>query len=266
MKALRAVLIVVLFGAAFLAGCTRKKAPELQSQLDELRGQVEQLQKQLQDSRAELEQMRTEPPAQPSPTDQPLADPAMQVKAQDSPAPVSPDAGAEPPSVTPHSAVAKPDTSGSTPGERTPAAGVYGARHPVTTHKEAPPTALQERLYNEAFLLYGQKQYALAIPRFQAFLAKYPNSSLADNSQYWIGECHLDEGRVEAALDAFQKVLMRYPEGNKVPDACFKEGVAYLRLNNTEKAAVAFRKVVDSYPGTEAGQMASSQLARMEGK
>ena len=59
---------------------------------------------------------------------------------------------------------------------------------------------------------------------FQRFLQANPKSELADNAQYWIGECRYSRNDLKGALAAFREVVERFPKGNKVPDAMLKAG------------------------------------------
>jgi TolA-binding protein len=54
---------------------------------------------------------------------------------------------------------------------------------------------------------------------FEEYLQGSPDKELADDAQYYIGLCYLEEGRYAEALAAFSKVIADYPNGDKVPDA-----------------------------------------------
>ena len=72
-----------------------------------------------------------------------------------------------------------------------------GATAPVAPTVAATPsapsaprvtTASQQQEYDAAFNLMKQGLYERAVKAFRAFLAKYPDSGLADNAQYWVAE------------------------------------------------------------------------------
>ncbi len=52
---------------------------------------------------------------------------------------------------------------------------------------------------------------------------KFPQSDLADNAQYWIGECFYSQKKFQEAKEGFAAVAEHFPFGNKVPDALYKE-------------------------------------------
>ncbi|MBT4482990.1 MAG: tetratricopeptide repeat protein, partial [Candidatus Latescibacteria bacterium] len=87
---------------------------------------------------------------------------------------------------------------------------------------------------------YYSRRYESAISGFTELLTVAPNNDLADNAQYWIGECYYAIGNFEKALDAFEKVF-NFPDSNKLSDAQIKLGLTYLKLGNTNNALEEFR-------------------------
>lgn len=116
--------------------------------------------------------------------------------------------------------------------------------------------------YSAALSDYKAKRYEAAINGFKEILTVSPTSSLADNAQYWIGECYDAMGNYEMAQDAFNKVF-DYPESNKLPDAHLKIGLIYTKLGKTDLAREEFKAVIDNYPSTNASSIATSQLRKL---
>jgi len=117
--------------------------------------------------------------------------------------------------------------------------------------------------YKGALNEYNSKQYESAIRGFTEVLTVAPQSDLADNAQYWIGECYYGMGNDEKALEAFYKV-MNYPESNKIPDSHYKIGKTHLRMGNTDSAEKELKAVVQNYPGTSAAKFAARDLGKLE--
>lgn len=84
-----------------------------------------------------------------------------------------------------------------------------------------------EQLYNQAMQSYRSRDYQGAMMRFQEVAMRFPQSDLADNAHYWIGEVYYNTKNYPAAIQSFQTVVQMYPQGNKVPDAMVKMGFAY---------------------------------------
>src|SRR3984957_14944736 len=66
--------------------------------------------------------------------------------------------------------------------------------------------------YQAAFGLLKDGQYDGAIAAFGKFLATYPDSPLADNAQYWLGEAYYVNKSFPEAQNAFQRVVDKYPQ------------------------------------------------------
>jgi tol-pal system protein YbgF len=90
---------------------------------------------------------------------------------------------------------------------------------------------------------------------FSAFLTEYPNSELAPNARYWLGESHYGKRDYKQAIDSYDRVELDYPQSEKVPAAILKKGFAYLALKDKKRASSAFKQVVTLYPKSpEAGK------------
>jgi tol-pal system protein YbgF len=98
---------------------------------------------------------------------------------------------------------------------------------------------------------------------FQRFLQANPKSELADNAQYWIGECRYARGDNRGALAAFRETVERYPEGNKVPDALLKAGQSLEALGDSDGARASYAEVVRRYAGTAAAAVAEERRAKL---
>ena len=96
---------------------------------------------------------------------------------------------------------------------------------------------------------------------FTGFLSEYPNSSLAPNARFWLGESYYGKKDFQKAIDAYDKVEIDYPSSEKVPAALLKKGYAYLAMKDMKRALAAFNQVVTLYPGSAEAGRASDKLA-----
>lgn len=117
--------------------------------------------------------------------------------------------------------------------------------------------------YQAAFGLLKDSQYDQAIAAFQQFLTTYPDSSLADNAQYWLGEAYYVNKSFPEALAAFQRVVSKYPQSRKVPDALLKVGYCDYELKQWQAAHDSLSQVVANYPNTPAANLAQARLDKM---
>jgi len=118
-------------------------------------------------------------------------------------------------------------------------------------------------LYDRGYSLYYQGHFVDAETSFQRFLQANPASELADNAQYWIGECRYARSDLKGALAAFRETVERYPKGNKVADAMFKAGQCLEGLGDIEGARVTYREVVRRFGGTSAAAAAEERRVKL---
>lgn len=118
--------------------------------------------------------------------------------------------------------------------------------------------------YQAAFDLLKDTKYPEAISGFKQFLTTFPNSALADNAQYWLGEAHFVTRQFPDALRDFRTVLEKYPDSRKIPDALLKIGYCNYELKNWPEARSALSQVVQRFGDTTAARLASQRLAKMD--
>ncbi len=131
----------------------------------------------------------------------------------------------------------------------------------MATGGRAVPDA--EGLYNAAYADFSKGNYPLAVSGFQEYAERYPDSDLADNALYWVGECHYSEGGFQRAIDAFDTVLEKFPRTDRAASANLKKGLAYLEMNDIRKAVVQLQFVLENFPDTDEARMARDTLASL---
>jgi tol-pal system protein YbgF len=147
------------------------------------------------------------------------------------------------------------------PEESAPAPAEDGTQAPM---QPVQPLAISgPDLYQQAYTDYTQGRYPLAISGFKELLAFDAGSDLADNAQYWIGECLLAQRQYREALEAFDAVLTLYPDSNKRPEAAYKKAVALESLGSRTDAEMELEAVIQNYPDTPAARAAEGMLRNM---
>lgn len=119
-----------------------------------------------------------------------------------------------------------------------------------------------KQMYQYGLSLVYAKRYNEAIQIFQQFLRCYPQSSLADNALYWLGECYYVQKCYSTALWHFQCILSQYPRGNKVPDAMLKIALSYFSMKQNERGCQMLNELLQRYPKSEPAQKAYRWLNR----
>jgi tol-pal system protein YbgF len=119
----------------------------------------------------------------------------------------------------------------------------------------------KERIaYQNAFNLLRAKNYEKAAREFSVFLRTFPNSHLADNSQYWLGECYYGQRRFREAIDEFERVFALYSTSSKVPASLLKIGYSHLELQQPSMARAVFQQLVRTYPQSSEAIKAHGRL------
>jgi tol-pal system protein YbgF len=125
------------------------------------------------------------------------------------------------------------------------------------------PEAIKQG-YDRSLSLFRQDDLYGALRGFANFLAQHPESALAPNAQYWIGECYYGSRDYRRAIEAFELVRTSYPSSEKVPAALLKEGFAYLALKDRPRAIQALQQVVTNYPKTSEAAKAADKLKQLK--
>ncbi|RMH09625.1 MAG: tol-pal system protein YbgF [Nitrospirae bacterium] len=107
-------------------------------------------------------------------------------------------------------------------------------------------------------------QYRRGVESFTAFLGRYPDSPLAANAQYWLGECYYGMRQFSRAITEFHQVITRYPTSEKVPAALLKIAYSYLELHDPLQARTTLRHLIRAYPRSPEATLASTKLTEVD--
>jgi tol-pal system protein YbgF len=135
------------------------------------------------------------------------------------------------------------------------------AAGPATGQPAAPGG--DQTAYNQAFDILKSGKYADALVAFKQFMQTFPQSPLADNAQYWLGESYYVTRDFQSAAAAFQMLLDRWPDSRKAPDALLKLGYTQAELQHTAQARTTLAQVSTRYPGTDAANLAAARLMQL---
>jgi tol-pal system protein YbgF len=145
-----------------------------------------------------------------------------------------------------------------------PAAGAAAPVAPAAAAAGASSDSGEDKTsYQTAFNLLKDGQYDRAITAFQKFLVSYPDSSLADNAQYWLGEAYYVNKSYPEAEAAFQRVIDKYPQSRKLADALLKIGFCRYELKQWQSAREVLGQVVARFTDTPAARLAQQRLDKM---
>ena len=125
------------------------------------------------------------------------------------------------------------------------------------------PSVSADALFNNAQRDQSGGKPELALMQYQDFLQQFPNSNLAPQAQYEIGQIHFTMGAIDDALKAFDLVLEKYPENPNTSNAMFMKALSLQSAGQRISAAREFRALVKKYPDTELAARAQAELAKL---
>jgi tol-pal system protein YbgF len=143
------------------------------------------------------------------------------------------------------------------------AAGAAGADAAAGAAANNAPSSTEQAVYAQAFDALKAGSYSTAITGFKDFLGTYPQSSLADSAQYWLGEAYYVSNDYDAAGGAFRAVLKKWPDSRKAPDALLKLGYTQYAQKQYPAAKATLTDVTKKYPGTDTAKLAADRLKRI---
>jgi tol-pal system protein YbgF len=130
-----------------------------------------------------------------------------------------------------------------------------------------PPTNLSpQEVYNTSYADYLKGSFELAIDGFKLYRETFPDSPLADNALYWIGECQYSLRKFTEAIDEFNNLILNYPQSDKVAASYLKKGLSLAELKQKDEALVVFRLLVSKFPLEEEAKIAQEKIKELAGK
>jgi len=138
----------------------------------------------------------------------------------------------------------------------------------TTVQKPAPDTADPTKkvspearlLYETAYLNYVKGKYTEAVEGFKSFIKIAPESALAENALYWIGESYAGLGKRQDAVDTFKELIAKYPVSARRPTALYKMGIIYEEAKDLKTARAFFEQLIKEFPNSNEAVLAKNRL------
>jgi tol-pal system protein YbgF len=126
--------------------------------------------------------------------------------------------------------------------------------------QEALQGARVDEDYRDGLRLVAAGQCEQAASKLRTFLRKNPKSDLADNAQYWIGECYYGQKDYNKAIIELNEVLLKYPKGDKVPAALLTLASAFADSGDKIDARLILQKLISDHPKSEEADRGRQKL------
>jgi len=124
----------------------------------------------------------------------------------------------------------------------------------------APPPDV---LYNNALRDYNGNNNDLATQEFSDYLKFYPNTDLAGNCYFYLGEIQFRQGNYQQAAQSYDQVLQNFPTGNKAASAELKKGFSLIELGKQDDGVSELRHVIQRYPKSNEALQARERLRKL---
>jgi tol-pal system protein YbgF len=125
---------------------------------------------------------------------------------------------------------------------------------------QAPPPDV---LYNNALRDYNGNKNDLALQEFSDYIKFYPNTDLAGNSYFYLGELQFKTGNYQQAATSYDQVLQNFPSGNKAASAQLKKGFALIEAGKQDDGVEELRHLIQRYPHAPEALQARERLRKL---
>jgi tol-pal system protein YbgF len=125
---------------------------------------------------------------------------------------------------------------------------------------QAPPPDV---LYNNALRDYNAGKNDLATQECSDYIKFYPNTDLAGNCYFYLGEIQFKQGNYQQAAQSYDQVLQNFPSGNKAASAQLKKGFSLIELGKQDDGVAQLRHLIQRYPRSPEALQARDRLRKL---
>lgn len=118
-------------------------------------------------------------------------------------------------------------------------------------------------LYNNALRDYNGGKNDLALQEFSDYVKFYPNTDLAGNAYFYLGEIQFKQGNYQQAAQTYDQVLQNFPSGNKAASAELKKGFSLIELGKQDDGVSELRHLIQRYPHSPEALQARERLRKL---
>ncbi|GHT36916.1 hypothetical protein AGMMS49593_02860 [Endomicrobiia bacterium] len=121
-------------------------------------------------------------------------------------------------------------------------------------------SVLPSSVYQSAYGDYSMGKYDIACSGFQSFVDKYPNTELAPQAQFYMGECYYSSGMFDKALEEYNKVEEHYKRSGLVSSARFKMAMCYEMLGESDESSSVLSSILKDFPQSPEASRAKEKI------
>lgn len=137
---------------------------------------------------------------------------------------------------------------------------------PPAAAQPAKPAISPQEAYSLAYNDYLKGNFDLAVASFKLYRQQFPESPLADDAMYWMGESYYSQKKSVEAIDIFDQLVLTYPRSEKVAAALLKKGLCLADLGKKEEAVTVFKLLGAKYPLEAEARIAAEKIKELTAK
>lgn len=128
--------------------------------------------------------------------------------------------------------------------------------------------------YQRGEKAFKKQQYEKAIDNFNMVILNSPGGELADDAQFYLGECYFKKKDYLLAVSEYQQLTERYSYSPLAEQAYYNVALSYweqspkypLEQQSTVRALQGFQDFIDSYPASELRLQAEQKITDIRNK
>jgi tol-pal system protein YbgF len=114
--------------------------------------------------------------------------------------------------------------------------------------------------YRRGLEQYRSGQCDQAITTFRQFIRSEPGADLADNAQFWVGECYYARKDYNRAIIELNEVFTKYPKGDRVPGGLLALATSFADSGDAIDARLILQKLINDHPKSEEAEIGRQKL------
>ena len=118
----------------------------------------------------------------------------------------------------------------------------------------------ESNAYEAALNQFKAGKYPAAATAFAAFVQNYPDSDMAPNAQFWLGNAWYAQQKCKQAIDAQLIVTTHWPDSARAPDALLAIANCQRDDGNNTAARRTLNSILEKYPTSQAATQAKQRL------
>lgn len=142
--------------------------------------------------------------------------------------------------------------------EQKPVEGTAAVAGPA--QKPAADPEAETREYESALNLFKGGKFKQAASAFETFNKARPDSALAPNAQYWLGNAHYAQRDCKKSMEAHRHLVSKWPQHPRAPDALMNVATCQQDLGDGKGARSTFQAILKNYPDSKAAGTAKQRL------